>query len=239
MFSILNPPPSSLPIPSLWVVLVHQPQASSITHRTWIGDLFPIWYYTCFNAILPNHPTLSLSHRVQKTFGIFLNFKVLYCSFNFHFYNLLFLYPCRKRPYFYSTLHIYIYLILWLWFVFLISYFWESNLYSRFLIFAFWYFLSICIFKNPIVSTHFYLEVRFLAWLLSPPFDSAFSPPGRLYLPSPPSLLYPTLWISLCVLDCGEQLGNWLLAGSVSLLFIPHFRLLATSVSFLPLLLSV
>ena len=40
MFPILNPPPSSLPIPSLWVVPVHQPQASSIMHRTWTGDLF-------------------------------------------------------------------------------------------------------------------------------------------------------------------------------------------------------
>ena len=30
MFPILNPPPSSLLIPSLWVVPVHQPQASSI-----------------------------------------------------------------------------------------------------------------------------------------------------------------------------------------------------------------
>ena len=36
---ILNPPPSSLPIPSLWVVSVHQPQASSIMHQTWTGDL--------------------------------------------------------------------------------------------------------------------------------------------------------------------------------------------------------
>ena len=67
VFPILNPPPSSLPVPSLWVVSVHQPQASSIMHWTWTGDLFHIWYYTCFKAILPNHPTLSLSHRVHKT----------------------------------------------------------------------------------------------------------------------------------------------------------------------------
>ena len=67
VFPILNPPPSSLPIPSLWVVPVQQPLASSTVHRTWTGDSFHIWYYTCFSAILPNHPTLSLSHRVQKT----------------------------------------------------------------------------------------------------------------------------------------------------------------------------
>ena len=65
VFPILNPPPS-LPVSSLWVVSVHQTQASSIVHRTWTGDSFHIWYYKCFNAILPNHPTLSLSHRVQK-----------------------------------------------------------------------------------------------------------------------------------------------------------------------------
>ena len=75
VFPILNPPPSSLPAPSPWVVPVHQPQASSIVHRTWTGDSFHIWYYTYFNAILPNHPTLSLSHRVQKT--------VLYISVSF------------------------------------------------------------------------------------------------------------------------------------------------------------
>ena len=67
MFPILNPPSSSLPIPSLWVIPVHQLQASSIVHWTWTGDSFYICYYTCFNAILPNHPTLTLSHRVQKT----------------------------------------------------------------------------------------------------------------------------------------------------------------------------
>ena len=37
------------------------------------------WYYTCFNAILPNHPTLSLSHRVQKTVQyICVSFAVLH-----------------------------------------------------------------------------------------------------------------------------------------------------------------
>jgi len=75
VFPILNPFPTSLPVPSLWVIPVHQPQASCIMHRTWTGDSFHIWCYTCFNAILPNHPTLSLSHRVQKT--------VLYISVSF------------------------------------------------------------------------------------------------------------------------------------------------------------
>ena len=75
VFPFLNPPPSSLPIPSLWVVPVHPPQASSIVHRTWTGDSFHTWYFTCFNAILPNLPTLSLSHRVHKT--------VLYISVSF------------------------------------------------------------------------------------------------------------------------------------------------------------
>ena len=75
VFPILNTPPSSLPIPSLWVIPVHQPQASSIVHRTWTGDSFHTWYYTYFNVILPNHPTFSLSHRVQNT--------VLYISVSF------------------------------------------------------------------------------------------------------------------------------------------------------------
>ena len=56
VFPILDPPPTSFPIPSLWVIPVHQPQASCILHWTWTGDSFLIWYYIFFNAILPNHP---------------------------------------------------------------------------------------------------------------------------------------------------------------------------------------
>ena len=74
-----HPEPASVLIPSLWIIPVHQPQASCILHWIWTGDLFHIWYYTCFNAILPNHPTLSLSHRVQKTvLYIYVSFAVLH-----------------------------------------------------------------------------------------------------------------------------------------------------------------
>ena len=81
MFPILNPPPSSLPVPSFWFVPVNQPQASSIVHWTWTGDSFHIWYYTCFNAIFPYHPTLSLSHRVHFTLVITNDFLLWEFSF--------------------------------------------------------------------------------------------------------------------------------------------------------------
>ena len=99
-----------------------------------------------------------------------------------------------------NFIYIYIYFIIFVSLFFsLLLYFWDSNLYSRFLIFVFWYLLLFFLtFKNPIFSTHFCLRVRLLAWPLSPLLDSPFSPPGCLCLLSLPSLLYPTLWISVC-----------------------------------------
>ena len=68
VFPILNLRPISLPIPSLWVIPVHQPQASCILHRTWTGDSFLISYYTCFNAILPNHPPTPSPTESKRLF---------------------------------------------------------------------------------------------------------------------------------------------------------------------------
>ena len=42
MFPTLNPSPFSLPVSSLGVIPVHQPQASCILHQTWTGNSFLI-----------------------------------------------------------------------------------------------------------------------------------------------------------------------------------------------------
>ena len=70
-----HPEPSSL-LPPCTIPLVHPcAPAPSIQYRAlnWTGDSFLTWYYTCFNAILPNHPP---PHRVQKTV---LYISVFFC----------------------------------------------------------------------------------------------------------------------------------------------------------------
>ena len=65
MFPILNPPPSSLPIPSLWVVPGHQPQASSIVHRTWFYPVSPLLcslHFPRFQKHAPYYPALGPLH---------------------------------------------------------------------------------------------------------------------------------------------------------------------------------
>ena len=57
MFPILNPAPSSLPVPSLLVVSVHQPQASSIMHRNWTGFIsYMILYMFQCHSPKSSHP---------------------------------------------------------------------------------------------------------------------------------------------------------------------------------------
>ena len=61
-------PPSHLPPHPIPLGLPSAPALSTcLMHPTWAGDLFHPRYYTCFDAILSDHPTLTFSHRVQKS----------------------------------------------------------------------------------------------------------------------------------------------------------------------------
>ena len=58
--------PSLLPPPSPYhpsgLSQCPSPKHPVSCHQTWTGNSFHTWYFTCFNAILPYLPTLSLSH---------------------------------------------------------------------------------------------------------------------------------------------------------------------------------
>ena len=77
---ILNPSPTSIPTPSLWVVPEHWLWVPCYIHWTCTGHLFHIWYYICFSDILSDHPILTFSHRVQKS--------VLYICVSFAFLDI-------------------------------------------------------------------------------------------------------------------------------------------------------
>ena len=58
-------PPSHIPLHPLPLGFPSAPGPSAcLMHPTWAGDLFHPRYYTCFDAVLLKHPTLSFSHRV-------------------------------------------------------------------------------------------------------------------------------------------------------------------------------
>ena len=74
-----NPnPPSHIPPHPIPLGLPSAPEHPVSCIKPGLAICFT-WYFTCFNAILPNHPTLALSHRVQKTVQyICVSFAVLH-----------------------------------------------------------------------------------------------------------------------------------------------------------------
>ena len=100
--SHLSPHPTPLGRPSA------PAPSTCLVHPTWAGGLFHTWWYTCFNAVLSEHPTLAFSHRVQKSvlyicvsfsvlhigsslpFSKFHIYALVYCIFyNFNFHNVV------------------------------------------------------------------------------------------------------------------------------------------------------
>ena len=68
MFPILNRPPCSLPVPSLWVIPVHQPQASYIEPGLAIHFLYDIIHVSMpFSQIIPPSPSPPESKRLFYT----------------------------------------------------------------------------------------------------------------------------------------------------------------------------
>ena len=71
----MNPPPTSIPITSLWVSPAHQPQACCILHRTlhWRFDSYMIVYmFQCHSPTSSQPLPLPLSPKVRYTHLSFL-----------------------------------------------------------------------------------------------------------------------------------------------------------------------
>ena len=70
MLPILNPPPTSLPVPSLWVIPVHQPQASvsCIEPGLAIRFIYDIIHVSMpFSQIIPPSPSPTEPKRLFYT----------------------------------------------------------------------------------------------------------------------------------------------------------------------------
>ena len=91
-----EPPPTSLPIPSLCVIPVHQPQASCILHQTWmeIRFLYDIIHVSMpFSQIIPPSPFPTESKRLFYTSVSLLLSRIQgyhYHLSKFHIYVLVY-----------------------------------------------------------------------------------------------------------------------------------------------------
>ena len=71
-----NPePPSHIPHSTIPLGCPSAPAPSILYPTSWTCDSFLIWYYTCFNAILPNHPPLPLPES-KRLFYTSVSFAV-------------------------------------------------------------------------------------------------------------------------------------------------------------------
>ena len=89
--------PSHLPAHRIPLGLPSAPALSTcLMHPTWAGDLFHPWEYTCFSAILSEHPTLAFSHRISKSVlyicvSLSFAYRVIITIFlKFHIYVLVY-----------------------------------------------------------------------------------------------------------------------------------------------------
>ena len=97
VFPILNPPPSSLPVPSLWVwctIPVHQPQASSIKPGLATRFIYDIIHVSMpFSQMIPPSPSPTESKRLFYTsVSLLLSHIQGYCYHlsKFHIYALVY-----------------------------------------------------------------------------------------------------------------------------------------------------
>ena len=92
VFPILNSPPASLYVPSLWVIPVHQPQASCIEPGLAICFLYDIIHVSMpFSQIIPPSPTES-KRLFYTSVTLLLSHIQGYCYHlsKFHIYVLVY-----------------------------------------------------------------------------------------------------------------------------------------------------